>query len=134
MYEPTARVAPCRGGVSRRRMTVWGHFLALAVAFLAACSDRAASVPRPEPGRRISSAHEEVYACPDGQRFSAVFAEDHQSAILHTRHGRIRLARVPAMSGDLYSDQGIYFGRDGDEAFVAEGEVIVHQDCRAEGH
>ena len=128
---PLPRAAPCRGGVSRRRMSVRRHFLALALAFLAACSDRAGS--RPEPGR-ASSTLEEVYVCPDGQRFSAVFAEDGQSAILHTRNGRIRLARVPSMSGDLFSDQGIYLGRDGDEAFVAEGEVVIHEDCRAEGH
>ena len=114
-------------------MPVRGHFLALALAFMAACSDRAVLRSRPEGDEVPTRARDVVYLCADGQGFSAVFAEDGQSALLHTRHRAVRLARVPSMSGDLFSDQGIYFGRDGDEAFVAEGEVVIHQDCRAEG-
>lgn len=75
---------------------------------------------------------EVVYRCPNGQSFAVTVSEDGRSATLVLPDRTLVLPRTEGETGMLFTEQAIYLGIDGDEAFVAEGETVSYQDCRAE--
>jgi len=72
-----------------------------------------------------------VYRCPGGKSFAVTVSEDGRSARLVLPERTLVLPRAAGETGMLFSEQAIYLGIDGDEAFVSEGETVVYQDCRA---
>lgn len=72
------------------------------------------------------------YLCPGGERFVVVFASDGQSVELHQGGAVRRLDTAPVSVGSdnqLFTAEAVFFGEGPEGAFVAEGEVVVLQDC-----
>lgn len=74
---------------------------------------------------------EVIYRCPNGQSFAVTVSEDGQSATLVLPDRTLVLPRTEGETGMLFTEQAVYLGIDGEEAFVSEGEVVVYQNCRA---
>ncbi len=74
-----------------------------------------------------------VYRCPDGQTFAVTRSPDGKTATLEAGGTTRELPLVSTTeAGTLFSADAVFLGIEGDKAYVAEGEVVVHQDCAAE--
>lgn len=87
-------------------------------------------LPTPTAEQRID------FFCPTGRSFTVFFGTDRSRVrVLYGGMERL-LERAPGESTELYTADAVYFGStanaDGSrEGFVAEGEMVVFQDCRS---
>ncbi len=67
------------------------------------------------------------YACPDGERFTVEFHQDHVR--LRTGAGIFALAADPSAAGEKYSDGYTVFTADGSQAQLERPGVAPHTNC-----